>query len=567
MADWKSEAKRDWPLGSSDAWDGDAAKAALFTKYGFDGDKPDHAVSRCFLFVDADKRDEKGSYKCPFCDVIDGDVKAMPGGLSQCRTRIDGTDCGDAKGDGQAVLDAYAAREGKDDDAEDEKAMSKCDKCGGELSADGKCEACAKCDTLADDADGDKSQPVVRRKGYTTASAATSIDKVARTAVFCISSGALDRDSEVLNPAGANFKSYLATNPTIFWNHDGKNYPVGTTLDIWQDADGKTWAKGHWPEIGDDKAKSLQDACHSCWAAIENGLVKACSVGFNALETSRRKCHKDQKGETIEKWELLEWSPCPIGSNPEALVKGLEAGMTNKALRALDPQAFDELLANADVYELARIKGSSNRAAEVVKRAMAMYRAGLKLDESDAARCKGAIQDVVNIVNARAKRATANADEERRPMVKAYIACIAVRGTAIHETIDTAAKLGLLTSLCFISDEDLEWDIGMDVDGDGEVYKYDEEAKPMPGIDADVMADDDKSLQAAPGQPHANGARQKSETALTPSPEDPGALSDGGDQARVEQPRSAIAVLKALAARAPDIIAAHTKAVRDEIGG
>ncbi len=81
---------------------------------GFNGDSPDSAKARKgFLFYDAANPDMKGSYKEPFADIIDGDMKAVKGGLDAAASRLPQTDVPQAARDeGQKVLDAYKKADG-----------------------------------------------------------------------------------------------------------------------------------------------------------------------------------------------------------------------------------------------------------------------------------------------------------------------------------------------------------------------------------------------------------------------------------------------------------------------
>lgn len=124
MASWQCKAKKAWPLGPDREWDGSAAEARLFDHFGFKGGTPDHEIAQCFLATDTESPDLEGSYRDPFCDVVDGEIKAMPAGVRACASRLPQTDIPeDVKSEGEAVIKAYEAKFPKDTEASGELAM------------------------------------------------------------------------------------------------------------------------------------------------------------------------------------------------------------------------------------------------------------------------------------------------------------------------------------------------------------------------------------------------------------------------------------------------------------
>lgn len=112
--DWKVGAARDLPIDDSDSWDGAAAKASIFAHAG--GDDFDPAIARKgFLAYDAAKPKEKGSYKLPFAHVVDGELKAVAGGIRAAADRLPNTDIPEAtRTAARAVIDHYEERMSED---------------------------------------------------------------------------------------------------------------------------------------------------------------------------------------------------------------------------------------------------------------------------------------------------------------------------------------------------------------------------------------------------------------------------------------------------------------------
>ena len=117
-SDWKVGGSRGLPMDASDAWDGPAAAARMFSAAGFDGDSPDTSkVRRGFLIYDASEASLKGSYKLPFADIVAGELKAVAGGVRAAASRLPQTDApqnvlDEAKG----VLDSYEKTHAPQDD-------------------------------------------------------------------------------------------------------------------------------------------------------------------------------------------------------------------------------------------------------------------------------------------------------------------------------------------------------------------------------------------------------------------------------------------------------------------
>ena len=71
------------------AWDGDTAEAAIRAKTGAK-DAPNAAYGTCFFWHDAGAADRYESYKLPYCDVIDDEIKAVPHAIFAVAGILDG---------------------------------------------------------------------------------------------------------------------------------------------------------------------------------------------------------------------------------------------------------------------------------------------------------------------------------------------------------------------------------------------------------------------------------------------------------------------------------------------
>lgn len=139
-------------------------------------------------------------------------------------------------------------------------------------------------------------------------------------AIAAISTSTVDRDKEVLNPAGADFTNYLR-NPTVLWAHDYSGTPVGKALWV---KSGIKYVKAKWRWAKTEKAREIKQL----W---EGGFLNAVSVGFIPTESHeplpaeiRTRPELADARRIIDKWELLEFSIVPVPANPDALAAAVD---------------------------------------------------------------------------------------------------------------------------------------------------------------------------------------------------------------------------------------------------
>lgn len=83
-------AARDLPIADADmSWDGDAARERV-QKFTKSEESPSSEYKKAFLWYDSDNADNFTAYKLPFADVVDGELKAVPAGLSAALGAIRG---------------------------------------------------------------------------------------------------------------------------------------------------------------------------------------------------------------------------------------------------------------------------------------------------------------------------------------------------------------------------------------------------------------------------------------------------------------------------------------------
>jgi HK97 family phage prohead protease len=145
-----------------------------------------------------------------------------------------------------------------------------------------------------------------------------------------ITSETIDRDGEVLIPAGMNSKEF-ERNPTLFWNHDYAE-PVGKATmplkrkerEIVADFVFAKRPDGYGGEFFPEVAAAL----------VAQGIVSGVSVGYvpeeggvrMATEVDRKK-YGGQVSRIFSRWKLLEVSLAPLQANPEALITAVRKGL------------------------------------------------------------------------------------------------------------------------------------------------------------------------------------------------------------------------------------------------
>lgn len=154
---------------------------------------------------------------------------------------------------------------------------------------------------------------------------------------FTISTAAIDRDGDSIDPQGWQLDNYERS-PVVLWAHDYTTPPIGRASNLWTDAKG-LHATVEFPPRG---IHALADQVHDL---VKAGFLNATSVGFIPRESRPSKT-----GQTITRAELLEFSIVSIPSNPQALV----------LQRSYDRAAVAKWLDQDDTVDLAAIFGSSD---------------------------------------------------------------------------------------------------------------------------------------------------------------------------------------------------------------
>jgi HK97 family phage prohead protease len=164
-----------------------------------------------------------------------------------------------------------------------------------------------------------------------------SIDEKEFTLTAAISTNAVDRMGEVLDPKGLDMKNYQK-NPVVLWAHDYSQPPIGKAM--WVRRDGDTVVS---------KVKFANTPfAQEIFELYKGGFMKAFSVGFvpkDYVEGDGKKTPRT----TYTKWELLEYSAVPVPANPEAVALAMQKGILKteaikKSLEAKPEEEWEEPL-------------------------------------------------------------------------------------------------------------------------------------------------------------------------------------------------------------------------------
>lgn len=208
-------------------------------------------------------------------------------------------------------------------------------------------------------------------------------DKTGEKWIAVANTDALDRDQEVVLPKGCRIDQFMK-NPVMLDIHDYRSHAVGKVTDI---------------EIGDNIIFEFQFADTEAGKQLQylykNGFQKAFSIGFiprayvrvddktpdnfvvdtpsGEVEISMSKWEMRPRA-IVTDWELLEISPVPVPSNPEALLLGLQGEALKVAEKA--PVAVQQIIGAQVEQRLAELKSELEAFAKgdfVVKGAVATH--------------------------------------------------------------------------------------------------------------------------------------------------------------------------------------------------
>lgn len=116
---WKAAGSTNLDLAAHDReWDGDEAKDNIFEWAGGGDDFDQSKVKRAFFAYDDGSPENQTSYKLPFADVVDGELRAVPRGIYAVAQVLEGARGGvdlpdDVIGDVRDKVEKYYEKMGE----------------------------------------------------------------------------------------------------------------------------------------------------------------------------------------------------------------------------------------------------------------------------------------------------------------------------------------------------------------------------------------------------------------------------------------------------------------------
>jgi HK97 family phage prohead protease len=151
-----------------------------------------------------------------------------------------------------------------------------------------------------------------------------------RALIGTITTGACDRDCEVIVPAGVNAKEY-ESNPVVLWCHDYTLPPVGKTVSLKRVGDALV-AKMVFADRPADHPAGSEWPADAVWSLYKQGILRAFSIGFVPIEyrvpnTHDVEVYGPEVRRIFSKVKLLEISCVPVPANQEAVVQQVAKGL------------------------------------------------------------------------------------------------------------------------------------------------------------------------------------------------------------------------------------------------
>lgn len=162
-----------------------------------------------------------------------------------------------------------------------------------------------------------------------------------RVLQFKITTGAVDRDRDTINPKGWLLDNYRKTGP-VLWAHDYDIPPVARALSV--DATGDALIS-----VAEFVPADISPFADMIYKMLVGKFLSGTSVGFSPVD-GEFAYNETRKGVDFQKQELLEYSIVPIPSNPEALMLARSKGVDIRPLREWAEKVLDKAIGGPGVW-------------------------------------------------------------------------------------------------------------------------------------------------------------------------------------------------------------------------
>lgn len=169
-----------------------------------------------------------------------------------------------------------------------------------------------------------------------------AIDEERRQIKFVISTKAVDRMGDTVDPDGWDLSQYKK-NPTVLFAHDSRSLPIAKATDIRVE-------DGVLKSTAEFATRDMNEFADSVYKMYLGGFMRAVSVGFRPTDFKFAEDDDDRPyGIDFKKQELLEFSAVPIPANPEALIDAKSAGIDLLPLKGWAEKILDEWSEHKDL--------------------------------------------------------------------------------------------------------------------------------------------------------------------------------------------------------------------------
>lgn len=157
-------------------------------------------------------------------------------------------------------------------------------------------------------------------------------EKDGTLAVAVASDDSIDRDGEIVDPAGIDTKNF-ERNPVLLYAHDYRSDPIGKVLQITKEGNRMLFKPQFAVDIN-PKAKMY-------FEMFKAGILNAFSIGFIPKRWEDRKNADGSSNRVFLETELLEISAVPVPANPQALVLARSFKMADG--KEIDKDILDDM--------------------------------------------------------------------------------------------------------------------------------------------------------------------------------------------------------------------------------
>lgn len=164
-----------------------------------------------------------------------------------------------------------------------------------------------------------------------------------RVREYVVTNETVDRYGDIVRAKGVSLANY-AKNPVVQFAHDYEQPPVGLSIKTWYDKDNKcirSWVVFNCNEADPSGRSDL------IFRLVESNRMRACSIGFMPIETRRPKNDEEraelglgQFGIEFIKSDMMEFSPCPVPANPDALNSNFVKSYNEEFIKTLRSGLF-----------------------------------------------------------------------------------------------------------------------------------------------------------------------------------------------------------------------------------